>query len=201
VTGTGQPAAYMPPEIGFDTLKDAAALIRCILDGDTAGIGAILDGTPTPRELAGMAATVAGTICLRGGLSPAQSGALVDAIASDLGNQLLDQQPGPVPVRTADVGPGPADLPYDPAQSLDVMADVSALVLACISGDGQGAIAVADHSAAPRQVAAVLAAMLVSVCRTAGMDDCAIEASARQLGTSADDAVTGRHQREATSDA
>lgn len=94
MTGTGQPAAYMPPEIGFDTLKDTAALIRCTLDGDAEGIDAILSGTPAPRELAGMAATVAALICTRGGLTAAQCGALVDAIATDLGNLMLDQQPG-----------------------------------------------------------------------------------------------------------
>jgi hypothetical protein len=86
------------------------------------------------------------------------------------------------------------DQPYNPALSFDVMADASALVRACIAGDGQGVTAVANHSAAPRQVAAVLAATLVTVCRSAGMTDSAINAAVRQLSMSANDAVLDGRQ-------
>jgi hypothetical protein len=85
------------------------------------------------------------------------------------------------------------DPPYDPALSFDVMADASALVRACIAGDGPGAQAVANHSAAPRNVAVILAATVVTACRRNGMSDTAINAMLRELSVSANDAVIDGH--------
>ena len=84
-------AAYVPPAIGFDVLKDAAALIRCSAAGDGEGVMAILGSTAYPLDLAGMTATVAVIACRRAGLDGDAIAALLGDAGADLADLLLDQ--------------------------------------------------------------------------------------------------------------
>jgi len=92
-------AEYVPPAIGFDVLKDALALVRCSAASDGEGFMAIISGTEYPRDLAGMAATVAAIACRRAGLDDDALAALLGDAGSALADLLLDQAPpaGTVP--------------------------------------------------------------------------------------------------------
>ena len=84
-------AAYVPPAIGFDVLKDALALIRCSAARDGEGFMAIISGTAYPLDLAGMTATVAAIACRRAGLDDDAIAALLGDAGADLADLLLDQ--------------------------------------------------------------------------------------------------------------
>jgi hypothetical protein len=86
------PTPYLAPDVGFDALKSAVALIRCCADGDGEGIGAIINGAANLHELAGMTATIAAIICLRVSRDRNGIDALLAAVSSDLTNLLLDQE-------------------------------------------------------------------------------------------------------------
>jgi hypothetical protein len=88
-------AAYVPPAIGFDVLKDAVALIGCSAAGDGEGVMAILSSTTYPRDLAGMTATVAVIACRRAGLDADAMAALLGDAGADLADLLLDQGRSP----------------------------------------------------------------------------------------------------------
>lgn len=93
MTGTPVPAApYLAPDVGFDALKAACALIKCTASGDTEGIGAVLDGTERPLELAGMLAAIAAAVCVRVGLTPETTERLLADISGSLSNWMLDQE-------------------------------------------------------------------------------------------------------------
>jgi hypothetical protein len=87
-----QPAdGYIAPEIGFDSLRDAAAAIRCAISGDAAGFHAILTGTSQPRHVAGMAVSIAAVLIQRAGLDDEAMNALLSEISASVGDFLLDQ--------------------------------------------------------------------------------------------------------------
>lgn len=85
-------AAYVPPAIGFDVLKDALALIGCSAAGDGEGFVAIIGSTTYPRDLAGMAATVAVIAYRRAGLDDDAIAALLGDAGAGLADLLLDQE-------------------------------------------------------------------------------------------------------------
>lgn len=85
-------AGYLAPDVGFDALKDAVALVKCTAAEDADGIGAIANSNAHPRCLAGAVAAIATMICRRGGLDNAAIDALLAEIASQAGDWLLDQQ-------------------------------------------------------------------------------------------------------------
>lgn len=89
---TPPPAPYLAPDEGFEALKDATALIRCMAADDGDGIGAIANGTPRPRRLAVMLAAIVVSVCRRGGLGNADIEALLAAVSADVSNFLLDQE-------------------------------------------------------------------------------------------------------------
>lgn len=85
-------SGYLAPDIGFDALKDAVALIKCTAAEDSEGIGVIANGNAHPRCLAGAVAAIAVMVCRRGHLDNAGIDALLSEIASQAGDWLLDQQ-------------------------------------------------------------------------------------------------------------
>lgn len=90
--GTAPVAGYLAPDIGFDALKDAVALIRCTAAEDCEGIDAIANGNAHPRCLAAMVAAIATMVCRRGHLDNAGIDALLSEISSQLRDNLLDQE-------------------------------------------------------------------------------------------------------------
>ncbi|MGH3295767.1 MAG: hypothetical protein ACRDP7_28605 [Trebonia sp.] len=93
MTAEATPATpYLAPEVGFEALKDATALIKCIAAGDDEGHAVIANGSPHPRRLAGMVASIAVTLCRRVGLSDAAIDLLLADISAQYTDFLLDQQ-------------------------------------------------------------------------------------------------------------
>jgi hypothetical protein len=86
------PAPYLAPDVGFDALKDAVALIRCMAAEDAEGTDAIANGSDHPRCLAGMIGMIAIMICRRGHLDNAAINVLLSEIAYQIRDLLLDQE-------------------------------------------------------------------------------------------------------------
>ena len=79
---------FAPPEVGFDVLRDAVALVRCSAAGDDEGFAVVVGGSRHPADLAGMTATIAAMICRRAGLDAAD---VLSGIKAELSDLLLDQ--------------------------------------------------------------------------------------------------------------
>jgi hypothetical protein len=92
VTAAASGSGYLAPDVGFDAMRDAVALIRCTAAEDHEGMGAIANGNAHPRCLAAAVAAIATMICRRGSLDNAAIDALLSEIASQAGDWLLDQQ-------------------------------------------------------------------------------------------------------------
>lgn len=83
---------YLAPDLGFEALKDAAALIRCLAAGDGEGLNSITSGNSCPPRLATAVAVIAVGFCRRGGLDNAGIDALLADISAEVGDFLLDQE-------------------------------------------------------------------------------------------------------------
>jgi hypothetical protein len=93
VTAEAAPATpYLAPGIGFEALKDAAALIRCLAAGDDEGHGVIINANSHPRCLAGMVASITVQLCRQVGLSDQALDLLLTDITTWCTDLLLDQQ-------------------------------------------------------------------------------------------------------------
>lgn len=93
MTADATPAApYLAPDVGFEALRDAVALIRCIATGDDEGQGVIANANSHPRCLAGMVASITVTLCREVGLSDAAIDLLLTGISARYTDFLLDQQ-------------------------------------------------------------------------------------------------------------
>jgi hypothetical protein len=87
--------AYIEPAIGFDMLRDAVALLRCVARDDHEGLHAIVTGTSQPRNLAGATAMIALEVMRRCGIGPSLAEALLAEISRNASDSLLDQpRPG-----------------------------------------------------------------------------------------------------------
>jgi hypothetical protein len=82
---------YIAPDRGFDALRDAVAAIQCAVSGDAAGLHAVLTGTTQPRQVAGMAVSIAAVIIQRAGLDDDGMKAVLSDISARGGDFLLDQ--------------------------------------------------------------------------------------------------------------
>jgi hypothetical protein len=81
-------SSQVPPEVGFDVLRDAVALIGCSAAGDDAGFAAVIGGSGHHVDLAGMTATIAAMVCRRAGLD---ADVVLGGIRAELSDLLLDQ--------------------------------------------------------------------------------------------------------------
>jgi hypothetical protein len=90
-----QTSPYLAPDVGFEALKDAVALIRCIASGDDQGHGVIANENSHPRCLAGMVASITVTLCRRVGLTDEAIDLLLADISAQYTDFLLDQQASP----------------------------------------------------------------------------------------------------------
>jgi len=90
--GTTAAAAYLPPDIWIEALKDGVAAIRCAAACDQEGLGVIVDGNKHPGPLVAAIAGIAAGVCRQGGLDDAGIAALLHWIASQLTDLLLDQE-------------------------------------------------------------------------------------------------------------
>lgn len=80
----------LTPELGIDVFRDAGAVIRAVVHGDSQGSHAVLTGTDAPRHLASALATMLVTICRRGGLDDTQIDTLATESASEFCDAVLD---------------------------------------------------------------------------------------------------------------
>lgn len=89
---TAPAASYLEPGTGFDSLKDAVALVRCVAAEDGEGIAAVANGSDNPRVLAVLLGVITVRVCHMGRLDDAGIEALLAAVSADVSDYLLDQE-------------------------------------------------------------------------------------------------------------
>jgi hypothetical protein len=89
------PQPYMPPAIGINAFRDAAAIVRCLATGDVQGIEAIYAASEHHEHIGLALGAFALLIAEQAGMSPADVETQLRNIGAFAADTILDQPHAP----------------------------------------------------------------------------------------------------------